>query len=98
MQSNSQLFQRQQSYCMKFSIRQSVEILQRTPLVLQQLLNDVSDQWALNNEGGDTWSPYDVIGHLIHGEKTDWLTRAELILSANEHKEFAPFDRFPKFE
>jgi hypothetical protein len=83
---------------MKFSIDQSIEILQRTPLVLSCLLKGISEEWTMHNEGGETWSPYDVIGHLIHGEKTDWLPRAELILSADREKQFAPFDRFAQFE
>ncbi len=83
---------------MKFSIHQSIEILERTPIVLQNLLQGLSAEWTSNNEGGETWSAYDVIGHLIHGDKTDWLTRAELILSDNAEKQFQPFDRFAQFE
>jgi hypothetical protein len=86
------------SYKMKFSLQQSIEILERTPFVLQNLLEGLSNEWTLNNEGGDTWSPYDVIGHLIYGDETDWLTRAEIILSENVEKEFQPFDRFAQFE
>jgi len=83
---------------MKFSIHQSIEILERTPIVLQNLLQGLSAEWTSNNEGGETWSAYNVIGHLIHGDKTDWLTRAELILSDNAEKQFQPFDRFAQFE
>ncbi len=83
---------------MKFSIHQSIEILERTPIVLQNLLQGLSAEWTSNNQGGETWSAYDVIGHLIHGDKTDWLTRAELILSDNAEKQFQPFDRFAQFE
>ncbi len=83
---------------MKFSLHQSIEILERTPVVLQNLLESLSAIWTSNNEGGETWSAYDVIGHLIHGEKTDWLTRAELILSDDVEKKFQPFDRFAQFE
>ncbi len=85
-------------YKMKFSIHQSIEILERTPVVLQNLLEGLSAEWTSNNEGGKTWSAYDVIGHLIHGDKTDWLARAELILSENVEKKFQPFDRFAQFE
>ncbi len=83
---------------MNFSMHQSIEILERTPVVLQNLLEGISAEWTSNNEGGETWSAYDVIGHLIHGDKTDWLTRAELILSYNVEKKFQPFDRFAQFE
>jgi hypothetical protein len=83
---------------MQFSIQQSIEILERTPGALQNLLSGISDEWTSKNEGNDTWSAYDVMGHLIHGEKTDWMQRAELILSANVEKTFEPFDRFAQFE
>lgn len=83
---------------MEFNLNKSIEILERTPQVLTIFLNGLSDEWILNNEGEETWSPYDVIGHLIHGEKTDWLVRANLILSDEENKTFAPFDRFAQFE
>lgn len=83
---------------MEFAIHKSIEILERTPKVLYHLLNDISSDWTSNNEGGETWSAYDVIGHLIHGDKTDWMARAELIMSGNAVKRFEPFDRFAQFE
>ena len=83
---------------MNFSLDQSIEILERTPIVLSLMLDGISDEWTTNNEGQETWSVYDVIGHLIHGEKTDWIIRAELILSDNSNKKFIPFDRFAQFE
>ncbi len=83
---------------MDFNITQSIEILQRTPQVLTTLLSGLSQEWIENNEGGESWSPYDVIGHLIHGEKTDWLVRTEIILSNAPDKTFALFDRFAQFE
>jgi len=79
---------------MNFNLNKSKEILSRTPKVLQVLLTDLSIEWTNNNEGEHTWSPYQVIGHLIHGEKTDWITRAKIILSDNRNKTFEPFDRF----
>lgn len=79
---------------MKFELNQSIEILERTPLVLESLLNGLSKEWVLNNEGKDTWSPYDVLGHLIFGEKTDWIVRTKIILSDADDKTFEPFDRF----
>jgi DinB superfamily len=83
---------------MEFSINKSIEILERTPLVLIQLTNNLSADWTMNNEGGETWSVFDVIGHLIHGEKTDWIPRIEIILSTGANKEFEPFDRFAQLE
>ncbi|MCB0523607.1 MAG: DinB family protein [Saprospiraceae bacterium] len=79
---------------MDFNLNKSIEILERTPAVLEQLLSGLSDSWLHTNEGPDTWSPFDVLGHLIHGEKTDWIPRMEIILSSNLDKHFEPFDRF----
>lgn len=83
---------------MDSSLKKSIEILERTPDVLNTLLKDISSEWTLNNEGGDTWSVYDIIGHLIYGEKTDWIPRAEIILSENNDKKFEPYDRFAQFK
>lgn len=83
---------------MNFTIEKSIEILARTPNVLRAMLQNISDEWAFKNEGGDTWSPFDIVGHLIHGEKTDWIPRAEIILSEKQDKRFEPFDRFAQFE
>lgn len=82
---------------MKFSIDNTIEILGQTPDVLITLLQNASDDWVLKNEGGESWSAYDIIGHLTHGEKTDWMTRATIILSKNPDKKFEPFDRFAQF-
>jgi|SRR3954470_22958486 len=83
---------------MDFNLIKSIEILSRTPLVLETLLNDLHDDWTKNNEGAETWSAYDIVGHLIHGEKTDWMVRTEIILSNTSDKTFEPFDRFAQFE
>jgi len=83
---------------MIFSLSKSIEILQRTPDVLIAMLQGVSGDWTLNNEGGETWSVYDILGHLIHGEKTDWVPRMEIILSDSPDKTFEPFDRLAQFE
>ena len=79
---------------MNFDLEKSLEILNRTPAVLTTLLSGLSDEWLKSNEGENTWSPYDVVGHLIHGEKTDWLERTKIILSSSDNKTFKPFDRF----
>lgn len=83
---------------MEFNLTQSIAILERTPSVLKIFLKDLPPEWTHQNEGENTWSPYDIIGHLIHGEKTDWMTRAKIILSDGPKKEFPPFDRFAQFE
>lgn len=82
---------------MKFQIDKAIEVLQRTPSVIDSMLRDISDDWAKNNEGGDSWSPYDIVGHLVHGETTDWIARLEIILSEGGEKRFKPFDRFAQF-
>lgn len=61
---------------------------------LNSLLAGLSEEWIMSNEGKDTWSPYEVIGHMINGEKTDWIPRANIILSANTNKNFEPFNHF----
>ena len=83
---------------MNFTIEKSIEILARTPGVLNAMLHSISADWTLNNEGGESWSVYDIIGHLIHGEKTDWMPRAAIILSNNADKSFERFNRFAQFE
>lgn len=83
---------------MKFSLRKSVEVLERTPAVLKSLLLGLSDDWVRNNEGENTWSPYDIVGHLIAGEKSDWITRTNIILGDSEPKIFEPFDRTIQFQ
>ncbi|HNP96685.1 MAG TPA: DinB family protein [Cyclobacteriaceae bacterium] len=83
---------------MNFSIDKSIEILERTPSVLSTMLLSISTDWTSKNEGEDTWSPYDVVGHLIQGELTDWIPRAEIIISDQTDKRFRPFDRFAQFE
>lgn len=83
---------------MKYSLEKSYEILERTPAVLKSLLNNLHDDWVMNNEGPETFSPYDVIGHLIHGEKTDWTARTKIILEFGLSKPFVPWDRFAQYE
>ena len=83
---------------MQFTVEKSIEILERTPVVFKTLLSGLSNQWIMNNEGPETFSPYDVIGHLIHGEKTDWVTRAKIILEFGLSKPFTPWDRFAQYE
>ncbi len=82
---------------MKFSIQQSISILEKTPWVVEQLLSGLSEEWLISNEGGETWSPFDIVGHLVHGERKDWISRLEIILSERDDKKFSSFDRFAQF-
>lgn len=82
---------------MNFDLNQAISVLEKTPSVLKQLLGSLSQEWTRKNEGRDTWSPYDVLGHLIHGEQTDWMPRLEIILNEDEDKTFEPYDRFAQF-
>lgn len=82
---------------MDFQLKHAVEILEKTPGTLRALVGGLSDPWILTDEGPDTWSPYDVVGHLIHGEETDWIARIKIILEHGESRTFTPFDRFAFF-
>jgi hypothetical protein len=84
---------------MTFSVDRSVEVLRRTPGALRALLGGgLSDFWALGNYGPDTFSPFDVVGHLIHAERTNWMVRARTILDHGEAQPFPPFDRYAMYE
>ncbi len=83
---------------MEFNLEDALAVLSSTPATLQILLRDLPPAWTEKNEGPDTWSPYDVVGHLIHGERTDWVQRAKIILEHGEARPFDPFDRFAQFE
>lgn len=78
-------------------LEECLPILTRTPAVLDALLRDLREAWATATEGPGTWSPYDVIGHLIHGEQTDWMTRLTTILEHGTTRPFDPFDRQAQF-
>lgn len=83
---------------MNFQPEQGIEVLGRTPAVLRALLGGLSDVWVLSNYGDKTFSPFDVVGHLIHGERTDWIPRARIILAHGEARAFEPFDRYAMYE
>lgn len=83
---------------MEFELKQAIAVLARTPQTLDVLLRDLPESWLSGNEGVDTWSPYDVIGHLIHGEDTDWIPRAKIILEHGETRAFDPFNRVAMLE
>ena len=83
---------------MQYSLARSYEILDRTPAMLQALLAGLSDDWIMQNEGPETFSPYDVVGHLIHGEKTDWTARMKMILEFGNKKTFERWNREAMYE
>jgi len=74
------------------NLSDTIALLSRTPAALNALLRDLPDTWTHRNEGEGTWSPFDVVGHLIHGEQTDWLPRTRIILQYGESRAFEPFD------
>ncbi len=80
-----------------FVMEEGVAILSRTPATLDALLRGLPDHWIVAHEGGETWGPFDVIGHLIHSDRTNWLPRARIILEQGEARPFDPFDRFAQF-
>jgi DinB superfamily len=79
---------------MELTFSQTTQILERTPSVLNTLLRDLDGSWITGTEGPGTWSPCEVVGHLIHGEQTDWMARVRIILDHGEQRPFEPFDRF----
>ena len=79
---------------MEHNLQNTIALLARTPLALDALLRDLPESWTLRNEGEGTWSPFDLIGHLIHGERTDWLPRARRVLQLGEDRPFDSFDRW----
>ena len=75
----------------------ALDILERTPDTLRALLGGLTPSWTDATEGADTWSPYVIVGHLIHGERTDWVPRARIILEQGAERRFTPYDRFAQF-
>lgn len=82
-----------------FNLNKCIEILSTTPSVLNSMLLNIGQEWHHCNEGNETWSPFDILGHLIHGEKTDWMVRLKIIISDEaDNKCFEPFDRFAQLK
>jgi hypothetical protein len=79
---------------MEHNLQNSIALLTRTPSALSSLVRDLPEEWTFRNEGENTWSVFDIVGHLNHGERTDWMTRAKIILQFGESR---PFDRFDRF-
>lgn len=82
---------------MDFDLAEGTAVLERTPGVLRALLDGLSARWTDATEGPDTWSPYVVVGHLVHGERADWIPRARIILEQGADRRFAPVDREAQF-
>lgn len=81
----------------EFNLSDTIALLARTPAAIDALLRGLPDVWVRNNEGQDTWSAYDIVGHLVHGERTDWMPRARILLEQGEARAFDKFDRFAQF-
>ena len=82
---------------MDFDLPAGIAILERTPHTLRALLSGLPPAWTDATEGPETWSPYVIVGHLIHGERADWIPRARLILDQGPQRRFTPYDRFAQF-
>jgi hypothetical protein len=82
---------------MDFDLKNGTAILERTPATLRALLDGLPPAWTDATEGPDTWSPSVVVGHLIHGERTDWIPRAQIIRAQGANRTFTPYDRFAQF-
>jgi len=83
---------------MDFDLDLAIEVLSRTPRILEVWLGDMPEFWVQSSNDADDWRPFDVLGHFIHGERTDWIPRAKIILAGKGIQEFEPFDRFAQFE
>lgn len=82
---------------MRFELARGLEILERTPATFRALLDGLPEDWTAPNEGPDTFSAFDNLGHLIHGERTDWIPRARIILAQGADRRFEPYDRFAQY-
>ena len=82
---------------MEFDLARTLEILERTPATFRALLGGLPDEWTAANEGPDTFSAFDNVGHVIHGERTDWIPRARIILAQGPDRTFEPYDRFAQY-
>lgn len=82
---------------MDFDLTAGIAVLERTPHALRAMLAGLPEAWTNATEGPETWSPYVIVGHLIHGERTDWISRARIILAQGADRRFTPYDRFAQF-
>ena len=81
----------------EFDLEQGIAVLERTPRVLRAMLDALPAAWSDATEGPETWSPYVIVGHLIHGERTNWIPRAQIIIAQGASRRFTPFDRLAQF-
>src|SRR5580698_5453954 len=82
----------------EFSLPEVTAVLTRTPATLNALLRGLPDIWIRNNEGKDTWNAFDILGHLIHAERVDWMPRLRIILQDGEARPFDPLDRLAQLK
>lgn len=82
---------------MKFEVPAAIDVLTRTPAVVRALLDGIDERFATSNEGGETFNAFDVVGHLVDGEETDWIPRAKIILAQEPGGTFEAYDRFRHF-
>jgi hypothetical protein len=82
----------------KFLLEEAIPVLEHTPAVLKALLDEAPASWIRAREGPEAWSPSQIVGHLIHGERTDWIPRARIILKQEKYRLFDPFDRFAELD
>jgi hypothetical protein len=83
---------------MRFELAKAVEVLRQTPYTIERMISGLSDEWTASRGDQEDWAPYDVVGHLIHGEETDWIPRAQIILAQGESRVFDKYDRLAQFE
>lgn len=83
---------------MNYQFDHAIPVLERTPAVIRTMVLGLPDAWVMSNEGGDSWSPYDVVGHLAYLERSDWIERARIIMAYGTSRPFDPVDRFAMFE
>jgi hypothetical protein len=83
---------------MQFQLTHALEVLERTPATFRALLGGLPEVWTVPNEGPDTFSAFDNVGHLVHGERTDWIPRARIILAQGPNRRFEPYDRFAQYQ
>lgn len=82
----------------EFNVAEAIAVLTRTPATLNALLRGLPDTWVRSNEGKDTWCAFDIVGHLVIGERTDWMPRVRILLENGEARPFDPFDRFAQLK
>ena len=82
---------------MSFHLNEALAVLERTPATFHALLHGLPDSWTTCDEGPDTFTPFDNIGHLLHAERTDWIPRAQIILAQGPDRRFEPYDRFAQY-